>query len=419
MFRSFANLLVQSWRWLVFAVVGFFHSLQNNMGIGFLSLALSTVLWVFVTSEQNPPRDGIFAELISVEPVNVPTGLASVGELERVSVKISAPEDLWRNIEVNTFEATIDISELGQGKHDVPVRLHSKDSRVIVREVIPSRVGVELDAIKRAVVPVKLNIIEGPPQGYSVPPVDLPINTVSISGPARLVDLVELASANVNLKGLRTDFRQVVPLIPGTTSGYDVQQVRVDPPTATLYIPVIREVDFAGLPVIPEVVGSPRSGYWASSMTVSPTTVPVVGPRELLQTISFLKTQPVDISNAATDITQTVSLSLPNEIRLVTPTQIRVDVRILPTDGLRSFQITPSISGLPPGRSATLDVETVEVTLGGLAPELSKVTSTQIPLSVRLDGLGTGTFTVDVGISVPSNLNLVKVSPAKVQATIK
>ncbi len=419
MFNSLITVLSLSWRWLVFAVVGFLHSLQNNKGIGFLSLALSTILWVFVTSEQNPPREGIFAELISVQPVNVPTGLASVGELERVSVKISAPEDLWRSIDVETFEATIDLSELGQGKHDVPVRLHSKDSRVIVRENIPNRVAVELDIIKRANVPVKLNIVEGPPQGYVVPQVELPVNTVTVSGPARLVDLVELASANVNLKGLRTDLRQVIPLVPGTTSGYDVQQVRVDPPTIALQIPIIREVDFAGLPVVPEVIGSPRSGYWVSSVTVSPTTIPVVGPRELLQTISFLKTRPVDISDAASDITQTVELSLPNEIRIVTPTQIRVDVKILPADGLRTFQITPSISGLTPGRSATLDVETVEVILGGPAPELAKVTPAQIPVSVHLERSGAGIYTVDVSVSVPSSLNLAKISPNKVQVTIK
>ncbi len=417
--RAAVDVLVQSWKWLVFAVVGFAHSVQNNRGIGFLSLALSTVLWVFVTSEQNPPRDGIFSELITVQPVNVPTGLASVGELERVSVRISAPQDIWRSIDADTFEASTDMSELEQGKHDVQVRMHSKDSRVIVRDVIPSRVGVELDVIKSKSVPVKLNITEGPPQGYIVSKVDLPINMAHISGPARLVELVDLVSADVDLKGLKSDLRQVIPLVPGTDSGYDVEQVRVDPPTINLQIPISREVDFLELPVLPDLVGGPQNGYWVSSVTVSPTTVAIVGPRDLLQTISFLKTRPLDISGSISDISQTLPLNLPNELHLVTSTQIRVDIKVLPADGIRSFQITPALTGLATGRAATLDVAAVEVTLAGPVPLLSKLTPAQVPVSIHLENKGVGTFAVDVSLSVPPNLTLVKLSPDKVQVTIK
>ncbi|MSQ14265.1 MAG: hypothetical protein EXR50_00150 [Dehalococcoidia bacterium] len=418
-FRSAPDLLVQLWKWSIFAVVGFAHSVQSNLGIGFLSLALSTVLWVFVTSEQNPPRDGIVSELITVQPVNVPTGLASVGELERVSVRISAPQDIWKGVDANTFEASIDLSELGQGKRDVPVRLHSKDSRVIVRDVLPARVGVELDVIKSKSVPVRLNITDGPPQGYIVSQVDLPINVANISGPARLVELVDLVSADVDLKGLKSDLRQVILLVPGTGSGYDVQQVRVDPPTIALQIPISREVDFLEVPVLPNVVGGPQNGYWVSSVSVSPATVAIVGPRDLLQTISFLKTRPLDISGSISDISQLLPLNLPNELRLVTSTQIRVDIKVLPADGVRIFQITPGLPGLAAGRAAILDVSAIEVTLAGPAPVLSKLTQADIPVSLRLENKGVGTFTVDVSLSLPPNLTLVKLSPDKVQVTIK
>lgn len=416
--RSAITFLGLTWKWFIFAKGGFLNSLRDNLGVGLLALGLSTSLWVFVINEQNPPREGTFGDLIKVDPVNVPTGLDILEDIERVSVRISAPEDRWRSISDETFEATVNLSELGPGQHDVPVRVHSRDSRVTVKGVFPNKVSVELDPIRSLVVPVQVNIMEGPPTGYSVSKIDVLFKEVTVSGPTRLVDLVDSAYANVNLKGLKSDFRQVVPLVPRTDRGYDVERVRVAPPSVTVDIPIIREISFVELPVLPEVTGAPQSGYWVSSTSVAPTTITVVGPREVLQTMSFVKTQPVNINGATTDVAQNVNLVLPNEVFPLASSQpIRVQVIVAPTEGVRPFQITPSVVGLPAGRTAT--VEPVEVTLAGLLPTLSRLTASQISVTVDASRLVPGSHEVDPNVIVPTGLAVVGSSPNKVKVTIK
>ena len=64
------------------------------------------------------------------------------------------------------------------------------------------------------------------------------------------------------------------------------------------------------LSVQTNVIGTPKAGYKVTTgnITVSPDSIMVVGPRSLLDRVSFIKTEPVDISDHVKPVSRDVSL---------------------------------------------------------------------------------------------------------------
>src|SRR3989337_800762 len=78
-------------------VVGrrFAVTLRANWLLGIVALGLSVLLWILISTEQNPPRTDIFGQDIPVAAVNVPKGLDVFGEMSPARVRVTAPRDMW------------------------------------------------------------------------------------------------------------------------------------------------------------------------------------------------------------------------------------------------------------------------------------------------------------------------------------
>jgi YbbR domain-containing protein len=89
------------------------------------------------------------------------------------------------------------------------------------------------------------------------------------------------------------------------------------------------------LTVAPDVRGAPASGYVVEAVVVEPKAVQVVGPRSTIERRDTVTTVPVDVSGRRDTVADTVTLALPEAVRLVRPTGVRVTVRIRSEEGMR------------------------------------------------------------------------------------
>ncbi|MBI4299919.1 MAG: hypothetical protein HY677_02195, partial [Chloroflexi bacterium] len=177
----------------------FFSSLRSNLGLAALALLLSASLWIFITGEQNPPRSDTFAPEIPVEPVNVPKDLDVLGAIPSVRVRVRAPEDVWGDLSASNFTATVDLSGQDAGTKRVPVNVRSRSKQVRVLNVLPDRVEVRLEALKRQTVPVKVNLLDSPPFGYTFETPQVTPEKVTVLGPESILSQVDFAVADVSL----------------------------------------------------------------------------------------------------------------------------------------------------------------------------------------------------------------------------
>ena len=392
---------------------------RENFNLSILALALSAFLWVFITGEQNPPRTDYFTENISVHPVNVPQELAVSGNLEPVLVRITAPSDMWTGLTTNSFDATVDLSGLAAGEATRQVRVEPRDSRIRVLEVAPNTVAVELDALARRMVPVRVNLLQAPPLGFSNQLPEVTPAEVEVTGPQRLVDLVENVVAQANLGNARTNFRQTLPLIAQASQGYDVEGIRIEPQQATVEIAITRHVNFVTLPLVVDLQGTPAAGYWTSQVRHNPATVTVQGPEDVLQSLSYLTTQPVDVSNASVTFSRRIGFALPEGVTASDSTDVMVDVSIQPLSSSAVFRVAPQITGVGSNLKAHSEIPWVTVTVSAEGAALQTTTVDFMRIMLNVGDKGAGTYQITPQVSIPIGIRLLRLNPETIPVTIE
>ena len=394
--------------------------LRTNLGLAAVSLALAFALWVFVTDTENPERTDFFAGAIAVEPLNVPQGLAVASLSDAaVSVRIRAPEDIWDELTTENFRATVDLSGVSAREATVTVRVSVRGERSLkVVEVSPPRIDVALEPVTTKIVPVRVKLVGAPPAGFEPAPARMRPEQVTASGPESLISLLAEAVADVNLTGLRVSLKQVVPLVARDGRGGDIGNVALDPATAEVELPIVqRELSLAYV-VKPALRGSPADGFNVSAVRLDPPFAVISGPIELLQSITDLTTDELDISGASSDVERVVRLRLPAGVRSEGGEEVTVRVVVSPAVGEMTLGLAPSLTGLGDGFTASLSLGLVKVRVAGELPVLSTLTPARLSAVVDVSGLGEGTHTVPLRIEAPAGVQVVAVEPATAVVTI-
>lgn len=392
----------------------------QNWGMGIMALAFSTVLWVVVTIEQNPPKTAMLPNPIPVQPVNVPADMDILGDIGTVSLTVTAPLDLWERLSPSNFEAIVDLaSAMGEGEVEVPVRARAKDNRTRIVGVAPAKVKVNLGALKSQLVPVKVNLQEAPPFGYTFDTPVVSLEQVTVLGPDSLVSLVDAAVADVNLISARETVAQSVRLTPRTARGYEISGVTLEPAWVVVVVAIQQRISYQTLPILPQTQGQVAPGFWVRSVVAVPANVTVVGPRDVLEGVGYLKTEAIDISVARGNLSRAVGLVLPPAVRLVDPSVTRVDIQIEPIEGTAVLYIAPEFRGLAPLLEARASVPTLEVWVSGAGPTLQQLSPNQLAVLVDVGGLGVGTYRLMPTVRVPTGIQFVRLVPEQLEVTIK
>lgn len=390
-----------------FVLKGVVDSVTRNTGWGLLALLLSAILWVIVTGEQNPPKVDVFASPIPVEAVNVPSDLGVLGEVQFIRVRISAMPEAWARITAGSFRATADLSGLRPGTQEVGVRVTASDSQVRILEVLPPKLPMAVEALDSRQVPVKVNLVGTAPLGVSIRDPKPAVSLVTARGPAPLVRQVESAAIDIPLEGLRVSINnQSFKLIPRNASANRIEGVTLDPAAVEVALSVEQQISYRSVSLLPSLQGQIPDGYWMSALRVDPAAVTVAGPREALEPLTYLNTQPIDVSKLESDTARAVNLALPQGLSLVEPKSgsVLVLIFVSPIQGSQTLSVAPVLDGLSTDLKATAG--SIAVTLSGPLPRLRQTKATDIAVTLDLQGLGPGTYDMRPKVTIPNGLEL-------------
>jgi YbbR domain-containing protein len=386
-----------------------------------VSLLAAIVLWVAVTDAEDPNRVAIFSGAIEVRPVNIGEGLAVASiQPANVSFRISASEEQFARLTTADFRAEVDLSgrrETGTSI-ELPVITRTVGTRdVEIVESIPSFVSVVLEPSTSKLVPVLANPIGSPGQGFSYERIEPNPTTVRVTGAPSLVQLVASATADVNLTGRRASLQEQFRLSPRDLQGADIRGVSVDPPNAEIRVIVEQREVILPLTIVPPVQGNVAEGYGLAGLTVDPPIVPVSGPLELLQALSFLTTEPIDLSGLKADTTRSVRLRVPPGLA-TTRDAVSVRIRVVPTEAEIAVTVAPQAINVPENMRAEVQTASITVKLRGELPVIQAAASS-VRATVNVNGLPEGVHVVAPSVSAPDNVRVGSVEPQQVVVVLR
>jgi YbbR domain-containing protein len=396
---------------------GLVTSIAGNISLAILSVALALALWLFVTDAENPTERQTFNSAIEITFVNVPEGLAVANaSANTVRIDIEAPENELDALRVTDFTAEANLGGFAPGRVTVPVSVRTSAADVRIVRTTPEQIDVTLENLRTKDVPVQVALVGSPQEGFAAGDQSVEPDTVTVSGPQSLVELVSYAEAEVGLTGRRVDVTdERVTLRTRDARGGEIGRVTVAPETASVSVDIVQQDFSLEFIVNPATTGSPAAGYNVTGISVSPPIVTVTGPLEVLQTIDPVQgitTGDVALGDATATVTQDVDLILPPELGVSGSSRVQVTVTITPARGEASFLIVPQVRNVGDGLVATPSGP-VTVTLSGDIPTLQALTADSIVAFVNAEGLASGLYTLPVEVTPPPGTTIVRVEPGE------
>jgi len=245
---------------------------------------------------------------------------------------------------------------------------------------------------------------------------------VTVSGPAPAVDRVARVVLPIDIGNHTQTFDETFTPVALDASGTQIPEVTIQPQSILTTVPI--EVRGRQVAVLVDIVGQPEAGYQVIDRRTIPLNIVVDGPAEQLNSIIYVYTEPVDISNATQDVSTSVSIDqdrLPAGVSVLTPANGQVQV-IIQVSMFGSPQNLPSqtiqVNGLAPGTSAALEPSEVSVIIEASTDQIEGLQPNDITVSVDATGLGPGTYQLRPTVSVPPEMSWIRADPEFVSVTI-
>lgn len=367
--------------------------LLNQLGLIVTALAFATIVWAVATSEENPGREGLFADAVPIE-ISSPTSLVvSQKSAETVRVRLRAPQASWDQLQRANLHAIVDLKPFGVGRYEVPVRVQVDDARVVVLSVEPAMLQVTIEPAKSRFFDARAQVLDDAPLGYAYKPPMLSQMQVTVSGPASLVDQVHEVLAEVFLRGARSPVDREATLIARDAQGREIKGVTISPTSITVKISVEQRVGFKDVSIKTVLRGNVASGYWISNILVTPSTTTVVGNADALTKVSgFVETAAIDVNGATADVGVRATLALPDGVSVLNNDPVDVRVSVTPILGGQTVRRKVTVQGLRAGLVATISPEAVDVIVSGPLPNLQNLPPETASVVLDAAGLGPGVY---------------------------
>ena len=382
-----------------------------------IALVLGFATWMIVTWEQNPFREAWLPSSIPIEVAHLPSGLVEVGKPGDVRLRLRAGQGAWSRVQPNDFKASIDLTKFSAGIHTANVKVETSGAYQVV-EWQPSKVTVRLEPLVTRTIPVQLRLTGKLPDGYILQSQSATPSEITISGRQDLVQSISQGAVSTNLDGVHGDVTDTVVPQLLDDKGQPVTGVQLAPNAVRISLQVNHQVGIKTVPVRLVTQGQVASGYWLSSLSVTPQTVQITGGPAALGKVDYLDLPPLNLNGAKAPITRDTKLAANSGYSIVGASDVQVKAVVQP---LRTTEVLPlgiSVQGLGPGLEATLSPTTVQVTLGGLAPTLSSLKPGDVSASVSVAGLGPGQHALPIRLNAPGSVSLDATKPDRVTVTL-
>lgn len=412
---------------------GVLRSIVEHWRLSLFSIIAAFVIWFVIQDVENPrikatfPEDGTPPSIV-VKPINADRLIPT--EEFRVAVDAEGRQDDLSSLSVDDFEATIDLKNIpANTPTEVPVRVTSTRKGVKVLAVRPASVSVTVEPLVEEQFEVRLNPSGQLVAGFEVADRKVDPLTVTVSGLQERLDNVVSVDFDVNLSALREGSNVIEGEFRARSLVGNEVGVTVTPARGKVTY-TVRQLNITrAIPVIGSTSGVVAPGYRITSIVTDPATISVSGPADRMASLIDLRTEPVPVTNATSEVRLTRSIvqtdNLTVELKQVS---VRIGIEPITCAGSSSSSacdaLTLPVAPLPVDQPAGLVITStlrLNVQLTGPLTELDKLTPTSIQAKVSLANAPAGTGFYPVTVTIPPSLfNLgVRAEPvAPIQVTL-
>lgn len=404
--------------------------LMKDLGWKLLSVAIAAIMWFMVINITQPVDTRSYSRPLSIENIDALTSRnLTAGNLEelkntKITVRVKAQRTALDRLNQNPewITASVDLSELSYAVNGdtvaLPVNISVQGGNTYgVSSKSPSVVEVRVETLATKELPVEVQLQGMLEEGMYLSEPELSAETVTVMGPASLVNRVAIVRAVVSADDLKETPIAHTELLCCDQEGIEVIGVstNIDEITVSYALHDMKQV-----PIQVEIKGTPAEGYQVGNIICSPQYAELTGAAEDLENLAFLQMNSINVSGLTSSVTETFYLAdyLPEGISLLAEDDgvVEVKVEILTQS---SKQLT-----LPASRLTILGEEEdktyelhgdAHITITGDAFTLEELRASDLQGTIHVNGLSAGEHKVMIHTTLPHGLIL---NPSYITVTV-
>ncbi len=396
---------------------------RKRLGVGILSrllfaLLLAVLLWGWVTTQDDPEIEQPFPN-ITPTIINKADNLVILDEarIPVVTVTVRGPRSELNRLTTLDLPVELDLAGI-TGPVSTNVQVSARVIGHLGARVVgttPEAIAITTDRLVAKSFPLTVEKGQAIPP-YSVGNVEPSQRQIEVRGPQSLVSQVARVVLPVNLGERRDNFEaQFIPEARDS-AGARINGVTLEPGSVTAAVTVERIGRTVS--IVPNIQGTPADGYRVGNSRVSPPSVTIDGPTDVIGQLVVISTAPIDVSGRRESFSvYDIALNLPEGTRVIDRNTINVEVPI--TAALQQQQIGGvKVNVLvDPGLRAIVTPGEIAVTLSGPRERIRQLSAGDVTAQLDLRGRGVGTTDETPTISKPADL--AADPPQQVRVTIE
>lgn len=390
------------------------EKLLNNLGLKILSIFVAFFVWLLVVNVSNPEVPKY--KDVQIEVLN-PEVLAAAGK----TYEISGSDTVRITYKVRTrdaslisssdFHAYIDLADYNV-TGTVPVKVDvNEDKEYLINTVTPKPMVIRVDTedLQKKPFDLKVKPKGTPENGYAVGTTSLSPESVFVSGPVSQVGQISEVGIEVDVEGANSDLSGAAEPIFYDANGNKLEmnnKVTINRQEIAYQMTILKVKDLA---LNFEVQGTVAAGYRFTGVECDVKSVPVVGMKSVLASLSSLSihSDQLSIEDATSDRVVKIDISqyLPPSATIAGDfdSTVTVTLRVEPL-AIRDFAVSTKnivLSGAVDGYEYTFDKESFNVTVKGLKEDLDTLEAGDLhpalDASRLMLGINKGTLSFDIG----------------------
>ena len=300
----------------------------NNFTLKIISIFFATLLWFVVMDNTNPINTIQLSVPLKIQNENIllQKGLSIKNKNypKNITVTIKGRKDKISTVNINDIEAILDFSKVDSISTKVLYidAFLNKDGATL-KSITPRAINLNMEKIGENYFPIEVISVGNLKDSYKIIKITTFPEIISVQNTDSIIKSIGSVKVFVDVDNLDKSIEVKKNCNIYNKNGMEIIDLAKNT-SVTVKIEVAKEVN-----IVPVIIGTPSKNYINVIKTVNPSKALIEGDSQILDKITELRTEPIDVENQSENINKTSIITLPEGVKLVdTPSSVSVDISI-------------------------------------------------------------------------------------------
>lgn len=393
--------------------------MNDRIWLKLLSILLGIFAWIYVNLVMPPQiRRNLIAE---IEYRNAPEMMKITPQRPTVQIQVEGSRRDFILSGDNKVQVTVDLYNLRPGRAQLPVRVTAAPGLSVV-SVNPPQIHLEAITLLRKKFDVKAQIIGQPAEGYLADDPRITPDKILLEGPETLINRVATCQVDIGLELVKNSVSEQKPVKVMLDTGVVNDEIIATPAKVTVDVTVKQGYPTRLIPLAkPVFINKLPEGKKIDTFRIFPESVMLTGPAKLLNSMTDLSFNPVDLSRLEQASSMPLRLEMPDpRVRLLGSETPFIEISLSEVRVARLFEGLPFELKKTDKQYASVSVSSYTIEVEGLVKDLELVRNAALKMVLDVEKMKPGSYSVSLSApaGLPEQVTVLNIVPESLNVSI-